>query len=107
MSRTDKDKPMWVRYTEHNPRPIHDHRFGPCDLPSHPTRGDEGTHCQWQAPHVLPGGTCCAGCNSRCCRREWQLMVKVANRRERYAGRREARRAADDVRGTAQESIFL
>ncbi|WP_432144441.1 hypothetical protein [Streptomyces sp. bgisy084] len=40
MSRTDKTKPLWVRHVEHHPRPLHDHRYGACDLPPHPTQGD-------------------------------------------------------------------
>lgn len=95
MSRTDKTKPLWVRYAEHDPRPVHDHRFGPCDLPPDPTWEDPGTRCRWEDPAVMPfGHTCCSGCNKRACIKEWQRYVKESNRRERYAGRREARRLA-------------
>jgi hypothetical protein len=37
-------------------------------------------------------GTCCAGCSKRTCVKERQGMVKAENRRQRYEGRREARR---------------
>jgi hypothetical protein len=95
MSRTDRTKPLWVRHAEHNPRPIHDHRYGPCDLPPHPTREETDTRCRWDDPGALPfGHTCCSGCNDRSCIKEWQQMVKTSNRKERYAGRREARRYA-------------
>lgn len=95
MSRTDKTKPLWVRHAEHDPRPVHDHRFGECDLPPRPVREESGTRCRWSRPDVLLfGHTCCSGCNRRGCVREWQRMVKAGNRRERYDGRRLARRAA-------------
>ncbi|QUX25490.1 MULTISPECIES: hypothetical protein [Nocardiopsis] len=93
MSRTDATKPLWVRHVEHGPGAVHDHRFGPCDLPERPGPRDEGTRCRWEDPGVLLGGrTCCSGCNDRACRAEWQAMVRAANRRERYAGRRLVRR---------------
>ncbi|MEI5133405.1 hypothetical protein RB199_15995 [Streptomyces libani] len=95
MSRTDKTKPLWVRHAEHNPRPVHDHRYGACDLPPHPTQEDADTRCRWEDPGMqLLGRTCCAGCNDRSCVKEWQEMVRAGNRKERYAGRREARRFA-------------
>ncbi|MGP8297761.1 hypothetical protein ACTPOK_07365 [Streptomyces inhibens] len=43
---------------------------------------------------LLLGRTCCAGCHVRACVKEWQQMVRTSNRKERYAGRREARRYA-------------
>ncbi|MGW7517400.1 hypothetical protein ACWGJ2_17600 [Streptomyces sp. NPDC054796] len=93
MSRTDKTKPLWVRHAEHGPRPVHDHRYAACDLPPEPTGEDPGTHCRWEDPGALLfGHTCCAGCQKRRCRKEWQGMVRTGNRKERYEGRREARR---------------
>ncbi|GGL60788.1 hypothetical protein GCM10010129_00370 [Streptomyces fumigatiscleroticus] len=92
MSRTDNTKPLWVRYTEHSPRPTHDHRYGPCDLPPRPAREDAGTRCRWEPGMLLFGYTHCAGCQRRSCIAERQEMDKAANRKERYAGRREARR---------------
>ncbi|MET7637656.1 hypothetical protein [Streptomyces sp. NPDC005438] len=93
MSRTDRTKPLWVRRAEHAPRPVHDHRQGDCDLPPRPTRQDPGTRCGWEAPETLVfGHTCCSGCGERSCTREWQGWVRAGNRRERYEGRREARR---------------
>ncbi|MFD7665917.1 hypothetical protein [Streptomyces sp. NPDC059788] len=93
MSRTDRTKPLWVRHAEHSPRPVHDHRYGPCDLPPRPAREPAHTRCRWADPGVmLLGRTCCAGCHQRGCVREWQAMVRTGNRRERYAARREARR---------------
>jgi hypothetical protein len=78
---------------EHNPRPIHDHRYGPCDLPPHPTREETDTRCRWEDPGaLLLARTCCSGCSRRGCVKEWQRMVKTSNRKERYAGRREAHR---------------
>ncbi|MGW3013083.1 hypothetical protein ACWC9R_30305 [Streptomyces sp. NPDC001219] len=95
MSRTDKTKPLWVRHAEHRPRPVHDHRYGACDLPPRPTHEKTDTRCRWEDPGTLLfGGTCCAGCHARACVRERQQMVKEENRRERYAGRRAARRFA-------------
>jgi hypothetical protein len=91
MSRTDKTKPLWVRYAEHNPRPIHDHVYGDCDLPPSPTQDATDTRCQWGSPYTLVfSHTCCSGCQRRTCMKEWQGFVKTANRKERYAGRREA-----------------
>ncbi|GAO08002.1 hypothetical protein NCG97_35245 [Streptomyces lydicamycinicus] len=93
MSRTDKTKPLWVRHAEHHPRPVHDHRYGACDLPPHPAQEDTDTRCRWEDPGMLLlGRTCCAGCNVRACIKERQQMVKADNRKERYAGRRTARR---------------
>ncbi|GAB2818996.1 hypothetical protein [Streptomyces daliensis] len=95
MSRTDKTKPLWVRYAEHGPRPVHDHRHGACDLPPYLAPPDEltGTRCHWADPgQLLFGHTCCAGCQARRCRKEWQGMVRSSNRKARYEGRREARR---------------
>lgn len=93
MSRTDKTKPLRVRYAEHNPLPVHDHRFGPCDLPPTPSWDDDDTRCRWRYPYsMLFGGTCCSGCYKPACVKERQQWDKEANRRERYAARREARR---------------
>ncbi|MFC4536777.1 hypothetical protein [Sphaerisporangium dianthi] len=95
MSRTDKTKPLWVRYAEHDPRPIHDHRYGACDLPSEPTWEDADTRCRWRDPSaLLYTRSCCSGCSKRACVMERQQYAKIGNRRERYAGRREARRFA-------------
>lgn len=92
MSRTDRTKPLWVRYAEHNPGPVHDHRYGACDLPPHPTREDTDTRCRWEHPGILLfGSTCCSGCSGRACIKERQQMTRADNRKERYAGRREAR----------------
>jgi hypothetical protein len=91
MSRTDKTKPLWVRHVEHAPHPIHDHRLGSCDLPPAPTREATDTYCHWQPGIHLYTGTCCAGCNVRGCVKERQGMHAEANRRARYAGRRETR----------------
>lgn len=96
MSRTDKTKPVWVRHAEHDPRPVHDHRFGGCDLPPRPMPEGSDTRCRWERPeaHIF-GHTCCSGCHDRVCVAEWQQYVKAGNRRERYAARREARRFRD------------
>ena len=91
MSRTDKTKPLWVRHLEHNPRPIHDHRFGPCDLPPL-TREVGDTRCHWEPGTHFYTGTCCAGCNVRSCNKERQAMNTTANRKSRHAARQEARR---------------
>ncbi len=95
MSRTDRTKPVWVRYAEHDPRPVHDHRYGACDLPPAPTGTREGpdTRCRWEHPGTLLfRRTCCSGCSVRGCVKERQQMARQRNRKERYAGRREARR---------------
>ncbi|WP_067966081.1 hypothetical protein [Nocardiopsis trehalosi] len=96
MSRTDNTKPLWVRHAEHDPRPIHDHRYGDCDLPPRPERDAPDTRCRWEPPgaHIF-FGTCCAGCQIRSHRAEWQEIVRAANRRDRYAARRETRRLRD------------
>jgi hypothetical protein len=95
MSRTDRTKPLWVRYAEHNPRPVHDHRYGGCDLPPNPTWEDADTRCRWADPaRQLFGGTCCSGCKMRSHIKERQQWARSSNRKERYAGRREARRFA-------------
>ncbi|UNO38527.1 hypothetical protein [Streptomyces sp. MST-110588] len=95
MSRTDKTKPLWVRHAEHRPRPVHDHRYGDCDLPPGPTRERTDTRCRWEDPGMLLiGRTCCAGCGNRSCIKERQEFTRTSNRKERYAGRREARRLA-------------
>ncbi|RLU79721.1 hypothetical protein CTZ27_36435 [Streptomyces griseocarneus] len=101
MSRTDKTKPLWVRHKEHRPRPVHDHRDGSCDLPPHPMREDTGTRCRWEHPGTLLfGHTCCSGCGARGCVKERRQESRDSNRKERYAGRREALRRgaeADDA----------
>ncbi|MCH6159715.1 hypothetical protein [Streptomyces marispadix] len=103
MSRTDKTKPLWVRHAEHRPRPVHDHRHGDCDLPPKPTREETDTRCRWERPDALLfTHTCCSGCNRRGCVKEWQGMVKASNRRERYEGRRQARRAAAEAAEEAE-----
>ncbi|MFI6166171.1 hypothetical protein ACIBCN_05225 [Nocardia sp. NPDC051052] len=86
MSRTDKTKPLWVRCAEHHPRPLHDHRHAPCDLPAHLTRDTPNSHCQWGFPHF--GTTCCSGPNGRAAKRERGDLKKACNRRGRYAARR-------------------
>ncbi|MFD7921729.1 hypothetical protein ACFV3R_21185 [Streptomyces sp. NPDC059740] len=94
MSRTDRTKPLWVRHAEHDPQPVHDHRYGTCDLPPKPTGEETPTRCRWEDPGMLLlGRTCCSGCNVRACVKERQEMVKAGNRRERHAARRAARRA--------------
>ncbi|WP_030680124.1 hypothetical protein [Streptomyces rimosus] len=99
MSRTDKTKPLWVRHAEHAPRPVHDHRHGPCDLPPHPTRKAADTRCRWEDPGmILLGCTCCAGCQRRGCTKEWQRFVRSSNRRARYTARRETRRYVTEHR---------
>ncbi|MCK1797144.1 hypothetical protein MTQ01_14170 [Streptomyces sp. XM4193] len=93
MSRTDGTDPLWVRHLRHDPRPLHDHRAGgDCDLPPRPARAPSGTRCRWEHPETLLFRRgCCSGCHRRGCTREWQLLRKVSNRRERYEGRRIAR----------------
>lgn len=102
MSRTDRTKPLWVRFAEHNPRPVHDHRHGDCDLPPGPAREATDTRCRWEPGALLAGFHCCSGCGERACRNEWQQMVKVENRKERREGRREARRLAAEAIDEAQ-----
>ncbi|MFG3258963.1 hypothetical protein [Streptomyces sp. NPDC048172] len=95
MSRTDNTKPLWVRSRDHDPRPVHDHRFGPCDLPPRPTREATGTRCQWDDPSwMLFSRICCSGCNKRSCVKEWQDMVRTEKRRDRHEARRAAHEAA-------------
>jgi hypothetical protein len=92
MSGTDKTKPLWVRCAEHRPTPVHDHRYGPCDLPPTPTREDPDTRCHWE--HSTFGTTCCSGPNGRAAKRESGYMNKARNRGDRHAARRETRRFA-------------
>ncbi|WBQ07140.1 hypothetical protein [Kribbella sp. CA-293567] len=97
MSRTDKTKPLWVRHIEHAPRAVHDHRFGPCDLPPAPTRETPDTRCRWDHPAaIFYRATCCAGCSVRGCVKERQGMNAAENRRSRYQAREEARRYVRD-----------
>ncbi|MFJ7999723.1 hypothetical protein ACIQ7D_21700 [Streptomyces sp. NPDC096310] len=101
MSRTDRTKPLWVRHAEHDPRPVHDHRHGVCDLPPSPALEAADTHCRWEDPAALLlfGAHCCAGCKIRSHIEERQRWARSAVRKERYAGRREARRAAMEENG--------
>ncbi|AOS64250.1 hypothetical protein [Actinoalloteichus hymeniacidonis] len=92
MSRTDKTKPLFVRFREHRPQPDHDHRFGACDLPPAPTRETTDTRCRWI--ESLRVGFCCQGCKIRGHIKERQQWDKHENRKQRYAGRRAARRYA-------------
>lgn len=92
MSRTDRTKPLWVRFAEHNPRPVHDHRYGTCDLPSRVTRENADSHCRWGFPEF--GTTCCSGPNGRAAKKEWGEMNRARNRKDRYAARLAARRFA-------------
>ncbi|GLU46285.1 hypothetical protein [Nocardiopsis ansamitocini] len=88
MSRTDKSKPLWVRQREHGAVPVHDHRFGTCDLPPQPLREDASTRCRWESPEaLLMGHECCSGCHKRGCTAEWQAYNRTANRRRRHADR--------------------
>ncbi|MFD4114306.1 hypothetical protein ACFWSJ_12705 [Streptomyces niveus] len=94
MSRTDKTKPPWVRHAEHHPLPVHDHRHGPCDLPTGPVRDETDTRCRWALTlGALIARPCCAGCKVRSHIKERQEWARAGNRKERYAGRREARRS--------------
>ncbi|AOS64249.1 hypothetical protein [Actinoalloteichus hymeniacidonis] len=95
MSRTDKTKPRFVRFREHNPRPVHDHRFGVCDLPTSPAREESDTRCRWVDFAIRVG--CCQGCKIRSHIKERQEWIREANRRQRYAGRRTARRHAAEA----------
>ena len=95
MSRTDKTKPLWVRHIEHAPRPIHDHRFGPCDLPPL-TRDPSDTHCHWPIGAITWGTTCCAGCQNRACIKERQALNRSTIRKSRRAARLEASRSVGD-----------
>lgn len=101
MSRTDKTKPLWVRCAEHEPRPVHDHRYGPCDLPPKPTRKSTGTRCRW--PFAWFDRTCCSGPNGRAAKREMGEMNRAENRRDRYAARLAARRAAREGSAAADD----
>ncbi|MFD8921339.1 hypothetical protein ACFV0Y_26505 [Streptomyces sp. NPDC059569] len=92
MSRTDRTKPLRVRFTEHTPRPVHDHRYGPCDLPAGPMWEDTDSRCRWGYSDF--GRTCCSGPNGRAAKKEWGEMNRARNRKDRYAARREARRFA-------------
>jgi hypothetical protein len=94
MSGTDRTKPMWVRCAEHNPRPVHDHRYGPCDLRPKPTREDPDTRCRWTYSQF--GATCCSGPNGRAAKKERGDMNRADNRKNRHAARRETRRLATD-----------
>ncbi|WP_017568770.1 hypothetical protein [Nocardiopsis halotolerans] len=90
MSRTDRTKPLWVRCAEHDPRPMHDHRHGSCDLPPKPTREKLDTHCWWLFDRF--GSPCCAGDHGRAAKREMGELNRASNRRDRHRARLEARR---------------
>ncbi|WP_433654583.1 hypothetical protein ACQPW1_27980 [Nocardia sp. CA-128927] len=63
MSRTDKTKPLWVRFAEHS-------RHGYPEF----------------------GTTCCSGPNGRAAKRERGEMNRARNRKARYAARLATRR---------------
>lgn len=93
MSRTDKTRPLWVKVADH-PRFLtgwHDHREGPCDLPTTPSFEGwrvTGQRCTWvpsTASNVEPEHRCgCALCSGQ----EWRRSER---RKERRQGRRYAR----------------
>lgn len=92
MSKTDKTRPWWVRMADEpmvNCRPAHNHRFGPCTLPTEITAasaclGQRLTGCYWRATdHFLYD---CGGVTGG---REAYHFHREARRRDR----REARRA--------------
>ena len=98
MSRTDKTKPPWVRQREHGGLAFHDHTQGPCDLPPEPPRVDTGTRCRWGTViGIASTWRCCVRTQERSAYKEMQDIVKIANRRLRYAGRRAARRWETDA----------
>ncbi|WP_460856996.1 hypothetical protein [Nocardiopsis coralliicola] len=90
MSRTDKTKPWRVRRAEHDHEPIHNHGYGPCDLPDGPLDPDTDSRCYWAFTGLWRG--CCSGQTTNAGRREWTAMKRTANRRERHAARVELRR---------------
>ncbi len=88
MSRTDKTRPWWVQLVDApgvSCKPVHDHRFGPCTLPSRavPQRADRG-RCHWV-------GT--AAFNMRRCESHGHVESSFFNRQERRRDRHQTRRA--------------
>jgi hypothetical protein len=98
MSKTDKTRPWWVRIADApmvTCAPVHDHRFGPCELPDEITArsasvGYRTSGCYWRATdyYVFDCGGVGGG-------REWYYF----RREERRRGRRQARRELRAYRG--------
>ena len=95
MSRTDKTRPWWVQLTDapgSTCEPVHDHRWGPCTLPSEITAVRRPAGCHWAgtAAHRV------RRCESHGAR-EWSLLRRADRRRDRYQGRRGLRVWNGDV----------
>jgi hypothetical protein len=90
MSRTDKTRPWWVQLADEPMvacRPVHDHRFGPCTLPTEITADSvptvAGRHgCHWGATRSYA----VRRCESRG-HREWGLFRRAERRRSRHETR--------------------
>lgn len=94
MSKTDKTRPWWVRMADApgvTCVPVHDHRFGTCTLPDEVTAAGASLNrltsgCYWGAPdRYLFGSGCFSG------GKEWALLKREENRRDRHRARRELR----------------
>ena len=97
MSRTDAHGPFWSWLNDPAARKeVHDHRNGPCDLPSvqDQLRKDGGalrrTRCRWEVDHTRVPPLC--GCRM-CTEHEWR---RGERRRERHETKRRLRNYLDD-----------
>ncbi|HWS33010.1 MAG TPA: hypothetical protein VN408_09740 [Actinoplanes sp.] len=94
MSRTDKTRPWWVQMVDapmEACRPVHDHRFGPCTLPSEITAASVSLTTR---PGCYWGGTWSywyRRCESHGYL-EWQHMRREDRRRDRHQAKRELNR---------------
>lgn len=82
MSRTDKTDPYWVRVRDgrSHTEPLHDHRFGECDLPDTPEVTTD-TRCRWVWSYVGNRDCGCRLCTAHHERR-------TARRRSRHDSKR-------------------
>jgi hypothetical protein len=100
MSNTDKTRPWWVQMADAPMvacKPMHDHRFGPCTLPSRITvdsasLGSGRVGCYWGGSESYWFRRCESKGH-----REWNFFRRQDRRRSRHQARRDlrARRSED------------
>lgn len=101
MSNTSKTDPYWVRVQDgrSHTEPVHDHRFGECDLPETPAV-NTGTRCRWAWSCAGGGGNEC-GC--RICTAHHER--RIARRRSRHDSKRVLDEIAKDPELAYEVSI--
>ncbi len=84
MSRTDKTKPWRVRVMEHNPKAVHEHRDGVCDLPESALEDWTYLGCHWS--NDTSSWSCCVRGGCSCCTgRNYSVPANRKDRRETKA----------------------